>query len=62
MKSMGMDTMISISRPDLKLMYLVYPGLNSYAEMPAHGILGQRQPGRLQGGNHRTGQGNRGRP
>ena len=31
MKSMGMDTMISISRPDLKLAYLVYPGLNSYA-------------------------------
>jgi hypothetical protein len=34
MKAMGMDTMISISRPDLKLAYLVYPGLNSYAEMP----------------------------
>lgn len=33
MKAMGMDTMISISRPDLKLTYLVYPGLNSYAAM-----------------------------
>lgn len=33
LKAMGMDMMISISRPDLKLMYLVYPGLNSYAEM-----------------------------
>ena len=33
MKAMGMDTMISISRPDLKLTYLVYPGLHSYAEM-----------------------------
>ena len=33
MKAMGMDTIISISRPDLKLMYLVYPGLNSYAAM-----------------------------
>jgi hypothetical protein len=31
MKAMGMDTMISISRPDLKLAYVVYPGLNSYA-------------------------------
>jgi hypothetical protein len=31
MKAMGMDTMISISRPDLKLAYIVYPGLNSYA-------------------------------
>ena len=35
MKAMGMDTMISISRPDRKLVYLVYPGLHSYAEMPA---------------------------
>ena len=33
MKAMGMDTMITISRPDLKLSYLVYPGLNSYAEI-----------------------------
>ena len=34
MKSMGMDTLISISRPDKKLAYLIYPGLSSYAEMP----------------------------
>lgn len=33
MKAMGMDTMISISRPDKKLAYLVYPGLNCYVEM-----------------------------
>lgn len=33
MKAMGMDAMISISRPDLKVAYLVYPGLNSYAVM-----------------------------
>ena len=33
MKAMGMDTLISITRPDLKVVYLVYPGLNSYAEM-----------------------------
>src|ERR1044071_7631336 len=34
MKMMGMDKMISISRPDKKLTYVVYPGLQSYAEMP----------------------------
>lgn len=33
MKAMGMDTMISISRPDLKVAYAVYPGLKSYAEV-----------------------------
>lgn len=33
MKSMGMDTVISISRPDEKLGYMVYPGLNSYAQV-----------------------------
>ena len=33
MKAMGMDTMISISRPDLKLVYIIYPGLNSYVAM-----------------------------
>jgi hypothetical protein len=31
MKSMGMDQMVSISRPDKK--YLIYPGLQSYAEV-----------------------------
>jgi hypothetical protein len=35
MKSMGMDTLISISRPDKKLVYVIYPGLSSYAEMPS---------------------------
>lgn len=35
MKSMGMDAMIAITRPDLKLSYFVYPGLNSYASMPS---------------------------
>jgi hypothetical protein len=34
MKAMGMDSIITITRPDLKLTYLVYPGLNSYAAMP----------------------------
>jgi hypothetical protein len=35
MKAMGMDSMVSISRPDKKLIYLIYPGLQSYAEMTA---------------------------
>lgn len=34
MKSMGMDQMVMIARPDKKTSYLVYPGLQSYAEMP----------------------------
>src|ERR1035437_10238844 len=37
MKTMGMDMMISISRPDKKMTWLVYPGLHSYAEMPTAG-------------------------
>jgi len=34
MKSMGMDTMVTLSRPDQKTAYLVYPGLKSYAGIP----------------------------
>jgi len=34
MKSMGMDQMVMIARPDKKASYLVYPGLQSYAELP----------------------------
>jgi hypothetical protein len=34
MKSMGMDTMVSLSRPDKKTVYLIYPGLQSYVENP----------------------------
>jgi hypothetical protein len=30
LKAMGMDKIISISRPDLKVGYLIYPGLSSY--------------------------------
>jgi hypothetical protein len=35
MKSMGMDVVITIARPDLKQNLLVYPGLNSYAVIPS---------------------------
>lgn len=37
MKQMGMAEMISISRPDKKETYVVYPGLKSYAAVPADG-------------------------
>jgi hypothetical protein len=33
MKQMGMDKMVAISRPDKKMTYVVYPGLQSYAEV-----------------------------
>jgi hypothetical protein len=33
MKSMGMDQIVTIARPDKKTAYLVYPGLSSYAEI-----------------------------
>ncbi|HTY88480.1 MAG TPA: DUF4412 domain-containing protein [Candidatus Acidoferrum sp.] len=33
MKAMGMDVMITISRPDQKTAYLIYPGLQSYAQI-----------------------------
>jgi hypothetical protein len=35
MKSIGMDKIIVISRPDKKVSYLIYPGLQSYVESPA---------------------------
>lgn len=34
MKSLGMDKMVIISRPDKKLTYMVYPGLQAYVETP----------------------------
>jgi hypothetical protein len=44
MKAMGMDSVISISRPDLKLMYLVYPGMNSYAEIKSQDMSASTDP------------------
>lgn len=32
MKVMGMDRMVTINRPDKKVSYLIYPGLEAYAE------------------------------
>jgi hypothetical protein len=34
MKQMGMDKMVTITRPDKKLVYVIYPSLNAYAENP----------------------------
>ncbi len=44
MKSMGMDKTVAISRPDLKLTYIIYPGLNSYAEIPTQDVSGSVNP------------------
>jgi hypothetical protein len=44
LKSMGMDQMITISRPDLKLAYVIYPGLNSYTEMVSKDPAGSASP------------------
>jgi len=32
MKSMGLDQMVMVSRPDKKMAYVIYPGLQSYVE------------------------------
>lgn len=44
MKAMGMDTVISISRPDRNRLYLVYPGLNSYVEMASPNAVSNSTP------------------
>jgi len=35
MKAMGMDVMVTITRLDKKMTYIVYPGMQSYVENPA---------------------------
>jgi len=46
LKSMGLDLdqMIAISRPDLKVAYIIYPGLNSYTEMTSKDSSGSANP------------------
>jgi len=34
MKMMGMDRMVNIMLPETRQLYIIYPGLQSYAEMP----------------------------
>ncbi len=43
LKSMGLDPAVLISRPDLKVAYLIYPGLNAYVEtaVPDSAAAGQ---------------------
>ncbi len=36
LKSMGMNRMLSITRPDLKLAYIIYPDLKTYAVITQH--------------------------
>lgn len=44
MKSMGMDKMIAISRPDKQVAYIIYPDLKSYAAMPAANTTTNTKP------------------
>jgi hypothetical protein len=34
LKQMGMDKVVSITRPDKNIMLIIYPGMKSYVEMP----------------------------
>jgi hypothetical protein len=44
MKSMGMDKMVMISRPEKNVKYLVYPGLESYTETPLTDSKEEQKP------------------
>jgi len=44
MKQMGMDKMTAISRPDKNVSYLVYPGMQAYAENPTQDPSGPKSP------------------
>jgi hypothetical protein len=45
MKQMGMAEMISITRPDKKESYIIYPGLKAYAVMPTNEDQSKDTPG-----------------
>jgi hypothetical protein len=42
LKQMGMDRTISIVRPDQQKVFLIYPSLRAYAEMPATNASGAK--------------------
>jgi hypothetical protein len=44
MKSMGMDNTVAITRPDKKTTYLIYPGLQAYAEAPIQDPTAVKSP------------------
>jgi hypothetical protein len=46
MKAMGMAEMVSISRPDKKENYIIYPGLKSYAALPLEDTSGTEADGK----------------
>lgn len=45
MKQMGIETIVTIGRPDKKISYLVYPGLQSYVETPMQDAEPSAMPG-----------------
>lgn len=45
MKQMGMDKLVMIGRPDMKMSYLVYPGFQSYIENPLQDSASTISPG-----------------
>ena len=44
MKALGMEKVVSISRPDKKASYIVYPGLQSYLELPMQDSKTENDP------------------
>jgi hypothetical protein len=44
MKAMGMDNLVSIARPDIKSVYVIYPGLQSYLENPVGSKIEEEKP------------------
>jgi hypothetical protein len=45
MQAMGMGSLVMISRPDLKLTRMVYPGMNAYVETPTSDTSSSGAPG-----------------
>ncbi len=43
MKAMGLDRITTIALPEKKIMYLVYPGMQSYMENPMPDSMGTNQ-------------------
>jgi hypothetical protein len=48
MAAMGMDRMVTLARPDQKRVYLIYPGLQAYCEMPDHDGGDNSQPPKIE--------------
>ncbi len=48
MAALGMDRMVTLSRADQKRVYLIYPGLQAYCEMPATDGGDNSQPPKIE--------------